>query len=187
LKVYFISSPRGVEKYRKNYEKIFQVVKDLGHTNVSDLMMTVEVEKFYLSDFSRFYEETVHQLKQADICVFETSLPSLAIGHLISMALQYGKPVVALYTDKQVPHFLSGIEDEKIQVVEYSSENIKEVLEDALSFASEKIDTRFNFFISPKHVQFLDWVAQTKKVPRSVYLRQLIEKDRENHPDYYKS
>jgi hypothetical protein len=56
-----------------------------------------------------------------------------------------------------------------------------------LDFASDQQDTRFNFFISPKHQNYLDWIAKYKKVPRSVYLRELIETDMANNSEFIES
>ena len=62
-------------------------------------------------------------------------------------------------------------------LIEYIPSEISEVLDYAIEDVSEKIDIRYNFFISPKTVRFLDYIAKVKKTPRAVFLRQLIEKD----------
>jgi hypothetical protein len=148
--------------------------------------MNVEVEKFYLSDIKNFYRHTIDDLKKADICIFEASVPSLAIGHLISMAIEMGKPVIALYKAANIPFFLTGLDDEKIQVIQYELENLKDELSTAIEYASDLQDTRFNFFISPQIGSYLDWVAKNKRVPRAVYLRRLIEEDMRGNKEYQK-
>jgi len=42
--------------------------------------------------------------------------------------------------------------------------------------AREKVDVRFNFYISPEIGRYLDWISQRKKLPRSVFLRGLVER-----------
>lgn len=185
MKAYYITSPRGLVKDKELYHQIYKIIESSGYAHLTDFVLSVEVEEFYLADISKFYAETVKDLKQADVCIFETTTPSLAVGHLISMALQYGKPVIALFTGENTPFFLTGIKDEKIQVINYTRENIKQMLTEALEYAQETVDTRFNFFISPSLSHYLDWIAQTKKIPRSVYLRQLIENDRDTHKEYF--
>lgn len=181
-----MASPRGKAELKEEYESIFNTIQTLGHENITGFVLDVEVEKFYLSDIKKFYDHTVADLKKADICVFETSIPSLAIGHLISMAIELGKPVVALYTGNNIPFFLKGVEesDDKLQVVSYTSSNVNQELANAIDYASDQQDTRFNFFISPKHQNYLDWIAKERKIPRAVYLRRLIEKDMEKNRDY---
>lgn len=184
MKIYFLSSPRGLTDLKPTLEAVYKQVQALGHTHVTDFVVDVDVSNFYLSDIEDFYKETQANLKKADICIFETTTPSLAIGQIISMALQFGKPVIALYTGKNIPFFLSGVNDDKVQVVQYDLNNLAEVLEQAIIYANESSDVRFNFFISPSIGQYLDWISKEKKIPRSVYLRNLIERDMDENKEY---
>ncbi len=184
MKIYFMASPREIKKNPENCRKIHDSIKFLGHKNVSNFVNEVKVEDFYNSDIAKFHKSTMLDLKNADICIFETSIHSLAIGQLINVATQLGKPVIAMYNEKNIPFFLSGSDDEKIQLVHYSHDNINEVLSDAIDYSAAKMDVRFNFFISPSIGNYLDWISKIKKIPRSVYLRGLIEKDLSNNDEY---
>ncbi|MDA1079890.1 MAG: hypothetical protein O2840_04360, partial [bacterium] len=75
------------------------------------------------------------------------------------------------------PFFVQGIENEKLQVLEYREDTLEETIVAGLDYAAKVADIRFNFFISPNIAQFLDIVAKVKKIPRSVYIRSLIEQD----------
>jgi len=44
-----------------------------------------------------------------------------------------------------------------------------------LHYANKQQDSRFNFFINPKLLAYLDWIARSKRLPRAVFLRKLIE------------
>jgi hypothetical protein len=184
MKVYLMSSPRGKKQFGQNYKMIYDTLVSLGCNMVTDFIVRVEEEEFYESDIVNFSRDTVRKLKQADICIFEASIPSLAVGHLISVALQNEKPVIALYQNENVPFFLSGLEDEKIQIVDYSAQNIKSKLQESIAYAQEVSDVRFNFFISPRHVTYLDSISKKRKIPKSVYLRDLIEKDMDRNEEY---
>jgi hypothetical protein len=69
-------------------------------------------------------------------------------------------------------------------VIKYDATNLREQLKCALSFAQNNVDTRFNFFISPSIGNYLDWISKNKNIPRSVYLRTLIEKDMVINKEY---
>lgn len=184
MKVYFMSSPRGKQTLEGKYQTIYKCISDLGHENVSDFIVTVKVNDFYEDDISVFYKKTTTDLKSAEVCIFEASEPSLAIGQLMSMAIDLGKPIIALYTGDNVPLFLSGAEDEKIQVIQYDQENVKNILKTAIEFASDQMDTRFNFFISPKHQNYLDWISKHRKIPRAVFLRNIIEREMDKDEEF---
>lgn len=184
MKVFFLSSPRGVDKYSKNYNLINKSIEKLGHKNISNFPNAVDQDGLYLPNLQGFYNETVSNIKNSDVCIFETSIPSLGVGHLLSMALQLNKPVIALYYGDNIPSFFSKLSDDKIQLLNYSLDNINEILYDAIDYAASQQDVRFNFFISPAIGNYLDWISKEKKIPRSVYLRGLIEKNMEENDEY---
>lgn len=184
MKVYFIATPRGRDGFDENYRFIYKILEELGNKHVTDFILRVDVDKFYLSDIRPFYKKTIKDLKQADVCIFETSIHSLAIGHLISTAIDLGKPVISLYSGKNLPFFLSGVEEEKIQIVNYDTNNLERLLKHALEYALEKQDARFNFFISKKIASYLDWIAKNRRIPRAVYLRQLITREMRKYREF---
>lgn len=190
MKVFFLSTPRGMDKLGDNYQKIYDSITKLGYENVSNFIVGVEPDAFYKGvevDRVKHYKQMVDDVKKADVVVFETSTHSLAVGHMVNLALSMGKPVVALYVKDNMPYFLSGLVDEKLQLLEYKKENIQELLDEALSYATGQADTRFNFFVSPSIVNYLDWVSKQKRIPRAVYLRKMIEEDMRDNEEYNKS
>ena len=170
----------GKYKYQKNYEQIVNCLRSAKHTVFEE---TVEPSRSYvyeeISDDEKalYYKQILKWMNQSDVIVVEASYSSLSIGHEITVALEKGKPVVVLYSENEAPHFLVGIKSEKLVIEKYSLKNLKNVLLSSIDFAMEGADTRFNFFISPKIANYLDWIARKKRTPRAVYLRRLIERD----------
>lgn len=189
MKIFFGASPRGKQDLSKHYKVIYQTIKELGYSHVTDVAISVEPKEHYSmphNEIVKHYKSVINDLKAADIVVIEGSTPSLAIGYLVDKAIEFGKPVVVFHLAKSRPFFLTGIENEKVQIVEYEIEKVKKSLDDALSYAQEQMDTRFNFFISPKIGTYLDWVAKKRRLPRAVYLRRLIEQDMNKNSDFGK-
>jgi hypothetical protein len=52
-----------------------------------------------------------------------------------------------------------------------------------MQFVEGKNDTRFTFFLSSDLNHYLELEARKKRLPKSVYLRDLIIKDRDQNPD----
>lgn len=187
MRIYFTCSARGLDEYGKNYELIFQTIKDLGHSHIDDYHVDANPTKVYSGSDEvkeKLYQEAMDHIKRCDVMVLEVSKHSLTMGYLMRQALDIGKPVIALHVAGRAPVFALGINDDKLQLIEYKEDMLKEELKEALDFASGKIDTRFNFFISPKHQNYLDWVSKKKRIPRAVYLRRLIEEDMKKNKDY---
>ncbi|HEX7017372.1 MAG TPA: nucleoside 2-deoxyribosyltransferase [Patescibacteria group bacterium] len=186
MKTYFVASISGRKKYLTQYQQIVRVLNKLGHEVTEDTLRPSHDEVYNLTDDQKvdFYKQVLKWIANCDLMIAEVSHPSLGVGHEISLALERGKPVIILYTDGNTPHFLEGLDSEKIIIEKYDSESLEKILVDAIDFAKDQSDTRFNFFISPRHVSYLDWIAKTRRLPRSVYLRDLIKADMEENQEY---
>lgn len=186
MKVHFAADVGGD---KEDFKRICQFIEKLDHTlvthhylnrNLSDIdKESPEESKFYV-------ERSMKWIKSADVVVFETTKPDISIGYELAVAVSLHKPVIALYNDKKAkaPNSIKGVEKEKLQIVGYNEETLDEVLDIVLDNAADSADVRFNFFISPAIGNYLDWVAKNKKIPRSVYLRNLIQKDMEDNEEY---
>jgi hypothetical protein len=186
MKIYFVASIKGREKYRENYERIITLLGKKGHQVVEQTLSPSTKDVYGLSDHDKilFYKKVLKWINQADIVIAETSYPSLGIGFEISQALEKGKPVVVLYTEEETPHLIQGVESEKLFLVKYGLDNLSGTLDQIIKDAKEQMDVRFNFFIPPKIGAYLDWISKNKKIPRAVYLRRLIEEDLKKNKDY---
>lgn len=186
MKIFFTGSPRALKTKKENHEKIYEALSKKGQ-HISNLVVNADPEKFYKTEYEnvvKHYKKTIRDLKKADIVVAEVSMHSMSMGYLVNKALELSKPVIALYTTGHEPFFLTGLDDPRLQIVEYNLDNVSEKVEEAVDYATSQQDTRFNFFVSPKHINFMDWIAQNKKIPRSVFLRRLIEREMANDPEY---
>lgn len=190
MKIYFTASSRGTEKFNKYYKKIYNLITAQGHSHTSDYSKESDPSEIYKPDEEahvELYKRAVNQLKKSDVVVLEVSKHSLTMGYLLELGLNLGKPVIALYQNGCKPAFAAGITDDKLQVVEYNETNLEDLLVDALDYSSAQQDSRFNFFVSTKHINFLDWVAKNKRIPRSVFLRRLIEREMAKDTSYHAS
>ena len=182
MKVYFLASPRVVGKRQVFFADVYRCLKK-EHRMVDDLVWKLSkmknVGSFYkvtLKERTDRFRKWMGYIRKCDVVVVEVSGHSMTLGYVVGKALELNKPVVALYKKGQESYFVSGIANFRLQMVEYGKDDVFEVLDKAIKKAKGLIDVRFNFFVSPKILTYLDWVAMNKKVPRSVFLRELIEK-----------
>ena len=189
MKIYFIASSRLVGANPKLYAKMFDYLS-ADYKMVSDKVMKwVKVGVRDLSGVplkvkKENYIQSVEAVKKADIVVMEVSGHSMSMGYLISKALEMNKPVIALHKKENIPVFINGISDQKLIISGYTEENVEEIMEMALKKASSLIDVRFNFFVNSKILNYLDWVSQKKMLPRSVFLRNLIEHEMKKDKEF---
>jgi hypothetical protein len=186
MKVYFVGSVSGKEKYESNYQRIVDTLKKSA---VSVIEFTLKPTVTYihgLSDEDKVdhYKEVLKAINDSDVVLAEGSYPSFGVGYEISLAIEKGKPVVVLYEEGHSPHLIEGLKSEKLLVIKYKLNELESVVEDSIEYAADVQDTRFNFFISSKHQNYLDWIARVRKVPRAVHLRRLLERDMASNKSY---
>ncbi|MEA2056720.1 MAG: hypothetical protein U9O78_03390 [Patescibacteria group bacterium] len=187
MKAYFSASVSGKKELGKNYKKILDSLNELGLEVLNNHVLTTSLEdlkKVGKKEEQSFYKQLKSWLSEADLMVAEVSKPSTNVGHEVSLALSKNKPVILLYLEGRKPLLFDGIQSEKLQLIKYDVEGIVDELKMAIEYATESRDTRFNFFISPKHQNYLDWIAKNKRIPRSVFLRQLIEEHMRDNENY---
>lgn len=188
MKIYFSASISQMSpQVKQNYQMIVKTLEDFGHSVIADHVLGRGSDSYEDQDEREslsVQRKLTKWKKQADLVVVEVSNKSFGVGQEIALAVASNKPVIALYNSSKEPHILRDAGTELILLTKYNETNIKSVLKQALDYSSEQQDIRFNFFISPTLIQYLDWVSKTKRVPRSVYLRKLIEEDMQNNEDY---
>jgi 2'-deoxynucleoside 5'-phosphate N-hydrolase len=188
MKILFNTSVTGRDEYEENYKAIDLELNKLGHEVISPVFIAwkEDVQAETESEAETYYRNLQKWMRDAEVFVFEVSYPSLGVGHEITWALQLGKPVIVLHVKGKNPVILEVIPNDKLQVVEYDRPNLVRLLKDAIGYAADQQDTRFNFFISPKHQNYLNWISKHRKIPRAVFLRDLIDGDMVINKDYDK-
>lgn len=189
MKIFFAVSPRAIAEYKNEYRSIYETLRNLGHEHLNDIPINADPNTFYQleeEEISKMYRELMGKIRQADVIVVDTTIHSLTMGYYIKAALDLEKPVIILYTKGNKPFFFSGIENDKLQIVEYSRENLTEMLKQALSYAEENLDVRFNLFLSPELNNYLKWAAQRFNTQRSNLVRNLIIEHKTKYEEEYK-
>lgn len=184
MKIYFTASARGKSRLGDAYQIIFDTLKDSEYELVDDLILHIDADNLYLGnrkDQIQLYEQAIEHIKTSNIVILEISVHSLSMGYVLNRSLEEGKPVISLYQHGYKPYFALGIENDKLQVVEYSKTNIKNVLKIAINYAKEQQDVRFTMLLSPKLVKLLEDKSSKKQLSKSEYIRRLIKEDIEKN------
>ncbi|MEK7544229.1 MAG: hypothetical protein AAB557_05135 [Patescibacteria group bacterium] len=180
MTIYFTASLVGKKDFQKNYLAIIGYLTSQGHSVQADhILNTTESEVGLQTREARlaFHKKLEGWIQHCDCMIAETSFPSISVGYEVSLALQYNKPVLILYSIGDPPSLFAYHDSEKLVCEKYTLSNVEETIDNFINFVHGNADTRFTFFITPKIAGYLDKVSQTKKLPKSVYLRHLIEQD----------
>ena len=180
MKIYFSASRFYKKDYLSSYKRIVDLLDEGGWEvlDSSELRLARLGEKVEAEKKAELYKQMEKMMEKSEVCVFEASYPStIHIGHEITLAMTKNKPVVVFFAKGREPILFRGLKEDKVYWVEYEPRNIAKKFAEVMELAKRNIDVRFNFFVSPKILSYLDWVAKKRMVPRSVFLRELIEKE----------
>ncbi len=181
MKIYFTASITYREKFKEIYKRIVNKLISLGYEVEATHVLEHQVEQtssnYKYEQKVKDYEEMLGWINEADIVVCEVSFPSTIVtGHVMTRAMEHGKPVLALCLGNSVPPLLLGLETERFKLIEYNKLNLEKVLERELKELLRLPDERFTLLLPSKITNHLDMVAK-KGITRSEYIRSLIKKD----------
>jgi 2'-deoxynucleoside 5'-phosphate N-hydrolase len=183
MNIYFTASIVGKKHHSAHYEHIIQIAKAHGATVQSDHIMkstegTIRMET--KGERLMFHKKLESWIDSCDCMIAETTFPSISVGYEISLALHRGKPILILYNEGDPPSLLFTQHEEKLICEKYTAETLTGTIEDFLAYVQGNADMRFTFFISSAIASYLNKVSKKQKVPKSVYIRRLIEQDMKN-------
>lgn len=181
MKILFTASQRGKKQFGQSYKDIHNFIAKSGYTLIQDDILSEEPEELYKALESgdhkkqtEFYNKKIDSIQKSDLCVFEVSTHSLSIGFVIQKALEFNKPTIVLYLKDHKPLFFTGVDNEKLILQEYTISNLEKQLSIALQEALHLREKRFNFFISPALLSYLEHTSKKEGVTKSTFIRNLI-------------
>jgi hypothetical protein len=181
---YFTASVVGKKYHLANYQKIIDYLKSQGFTVLSDHIMKATEDNIKIETKSErlaFQSKLEKWITTSDLMVVETTFPSISVGYEISLAIHRGKPVLMLYSEGDPPSLLAHHPDEKFICEKYSPDTLNDILDDFIKYVGGTSDTRFTFFLTSTLALYLEDISKKRKMPKSVYLRHLIEEDQKKH------
>jgi hypothetical protein len=189
----FIGSIRGKADHALAYQKIIETLETSQHQVIHDHITQYTQEK--LDNLSKeenvaFCNQILSDIRTADVVIAECSYQSLSMGYLLSYSIDIGKPTIVFFNaNSPKPNLFPTLaQSEKFLLSTYHNvDELPKLVNAQMEEAKVRMDVRFNFFVPPKISNYLDWLTKHRTLPRSVYLRQLIQHDLENNPDFQKT
>ena len=176
MKVFFFSCTNN-KNFQSFIHQIIEEIELLGN-------------ELLLDDKNLTLNQTIKLIQKADVCVFESSFPCLKTGFFIAKSLDLDKPTIIFHhtNNNHVSYFLKHTPLEKLILQKYSSmDNIEKSVKTAFNKAHRLRDRRFNFFITPDLLSFLDQESRKLNMTKSMFIRWLISQYKKNSLLFKKS
>jgi len=180
MTAYFTASIAGKQYHTAKYQKIIDILRAKNIEVMADHIMDATEAKISLETKQEriaFHNKLEEWITGCDFMVAEVTFPSISVGYEISLAIHRGKPVLLLYSEGNPPSLLSEHKEERIICEKYTITTLREIIDYFLYYVKGSNDMRFTFFITPKIAAYLEDLSKKAKIPKSVYLRHLIEMD----------
>ena len=185
MTVYFTASIAGKREYLPNYQTIIATLRNKNIGVIADHILNTEQETIFnenREELVTFHRKLTEWITHCDWVVAETSYPSISIGYEISLALHHRKPVLALYSGKNPPSLFIHTENDNLLCEKYTLQTLPKIIDTFKNYIEGINDSRMTFFLNSRQTAHLNKISREKKIPKSVYLRQLIEHDIKKSP-----
>lgn len=182
MNIGLLTSVRGQKKLGKYYQAILSHLQADGHDVVHNLDLTeVQLAPMSYPEREELFLGFYKRLLDCEVIIAECSLQSLQVGYGLSFLRDHGRAIIALYLKGEESE-LGVIKDlfsavENIAIYEYEPGNISSTVDEALEYMAPHLDKRFTIIFPSGLLAKVEEVARAKKLPKAVYIRQLIEKD----------
>lgn len=178
MKIFFICSLSGKEKYIKNYETIIKELESCGHKVVSDHVFKRNVEdvaKFDTKKHQNEFSKLFFEMRKCDAVIAEISFSSTTVGSFVALALQNFTPTLLLHQNSY-HGLVVGDPNRLMKISNYTLDNVDKVIKDFLDFAERRrLSIRFNLMIDKDIDKFLTQKSLETNVSKAEYVRRLIQ------------
>lgn len=184
MTAYFTASIVGKKYHLAFYLKIIEYIKTHGIEVISDHIIKTNEPDIHLQSKEqrlKFHDQLERWINGCDFMVVEASFPSISVGYEISLAIHRDKPILILYNEGEPPSLFAYHHHEKLVAEKYTEATLGDIIDEFINYARSENDHRFTFFITPQIAAYLEEISRKEKLPKSVYLRKLIEKDMTHH------
>lgn len=185
LVVFFTASYYGKQKYQANYDLVRRSIEefyvDLISPEVGNYQEVLdEATRQRITDPKLLHYETIRQgIHVADAVIIEISHEDFQLGHEATLAIMEKKPVLCLSVHED---FSQKIHNNYFFGAKYTLESIKPVIQDFLAHARDmRLSQRFNLFLYPQQLEYLEKAAKRFGLNKSEYIRRLISHDHKLH------
>lgn len=182
MTIFYTASYHGKEKYQRQYNYILEILNKTKERIISTeggnyLSVLSEEEQKLLKHPKLIHYEAIRKgILQSDVVIIEISEEDFQLGHEASLAIQNKRPVLCLSINED---FSIKINNPYFFAKKYNHYNVEDIIRDFINSTSNKLlSERFNLFMSPSQLDYLDKAARSENIGKSEYLRGLLEKDR---------
>lgn len=192
--VFFTCSTKKISKYAKFYRTARNAILSLRHkVNRDWIDYSINLAKRNIPEepTHTHYEDVVTAIMTADLIIVDSTVPSMAIGHQVTIAMQNEKPVLLLRlkgkNTKSDKLFIEGSNYKNLEIEEYSTlAEIKEIIARFIKKYENRPKKRFNLVLTGHLNNYLSWASFFYKKTKTDLIHEAVENALEKDNQYRK-
>lgn len=179
MRIAFLAPIQASLPYKQRYTTIIDYLIRQTHSVVHALSVSeTTLATWNPEKRDEYFQNFYAKIGKCDLVIAECSIASVHVGYEISSAIQQGKEVIVLRSqeDKQALPLLDPLYLHKnIFTYEYRLDNLLSTVKMALEYNPAQKFKKYNILFPTDMVIRLNDIAKRKNLPKSVYIRQLLE------------
>lgn len=193
MNIYFSCSTRNILKHKKNYQKIRDSIKSLGHTIGRDwLEYSIRVAEKHAPDVksNSIYYDVMSAILTSDMFIVDVTQRSMSIGHQITFAIYHKKPVLVIQAQQENDPsiealFISGIKSPLVVMQTYEkTEQILAIVKEFIQKFETNAKTRFNLVLNKAQDSYIEWAAYKYRLSKTEIIQKAIEEKMEGDKSF---
>ena len=185
MKIYYACSMHDPIPYKDYYVAVPKLIRELGHVVQRDWVeqaIDVIEKKVLRPDRNEVFKEVMQAVRDADLCIFDVSQPSIGMGYQLADAVNHRIPCLIIGNNhaKETPGqlFFSGASSTYITIRGYDSlDDMKKVVTNYIKKNEGRKKKRINLALDSTIMSHLERQALLKNTSKTDIIQTLIEQD----------
>jgi hypothetical protein len=181
MRIFYTASYFGKDQFQNEYDLVLQCLRKqpivIVGTEVGNYLnfLPSKISSKIKDPKKLHYEAIKYGILNSEAVIIETSFQDFQLGHEATLAILSKKHVLCLST---LEDYSEKIKNEYFHGAKYNKYNLDEIISDFIKLVQEeKLNNRFNMFLSDRQIKFLQKASGNEKLNMSEYIRKLIEED----------
>lgn len=183
MRIFYTASFYGKQAYQEQYDLVRATIKEFSvdlispeEGNYLDVIDPKTRKRLEGKPKLIHYEAIRQGIHLADAVIIEATHEDIQLGHEVTLALMEKKPMLVLSTKED---FSKKIIHDYLFGARYTKATIKGILQDFfVNVRQMRHARRFNMFLYPSQVEYLEKISVKQGMNMSEYIRHLINLDR---------
>ncbi len=182
MKIFYTCSYLGKKEYQKYFDIVLRAIEATGvevispeKGNYQDVLEPAFKKK--LKDEKIIHSEAIRKgILISDAIIIEASHEDFQLGYEAAFAVENKKHLLCLSVNE---NFSEKMKCRYLEGAKYNEYNIEELVENFINYVKkEQLSERFNLFIAPTQLSYIEKKSKEEKINKSEYIRKLIDEDR---------